>query len=247
MEAQARRYRYTWRASVFSSFLSPLLFLLAMGIGLGSLVDQRGGPAGLAYVAWLAPGLIMAAAMQTGFGESTYPVLAAIRWTKSYHAALATPLVTSELVFGHLSWVAIRLTQVSLIYGLMAMLVGALTVGALLPLTAAGVLTGLAFAAPTMWFTATIEKDTAISTVLRFGITPLFLFSGTFFPISQLPTYMQPIAYVTPLWHGVELSRTWALGLEPVLHPLWHVGVLGAIITVSIAGARHRFHKRLVS
>lgn len=247
MEAQARRYRHTWRASVFSSFLSPLLFLLAMGVGLGSLVDQRGGPGGVPYLIWLAPGLIMATAMQTGFGESTYPVMAAIRWTKSYQAALSTPLETSHLVYGHLSWVAIRLTQVSLIYGLMAMLVGAVSPADVLPLTVAGVLTGLAFSAPTMWFTAAIEKDTTISSMLRFGITPLFLFSGTFFPISQLPTFMQPIAYVTPLWHGVELARTWALGLEPVMNPLWHLGVLAAITAVATVGARRRLFRRLVS
>jgi lipooligosaccharide transport system permease protein len=246
LEAQARRYRHTWRASVFSSFLSPVLFLLAMGVGLGSLVDDRGGPGGLAYLTWLAPGLIMATAMQTGFGESTYPVMAAIRWTKSYHSALSTPLVTEELVAGHLGWVAIRLIQVALAYGAVAAAFGAIELRTLPLLAAAAVLTGLAFSAPTLWFAAAIEKDTAISSALRFGITPLFLFSGTFFPIEQLPVFLRPLAYLTPLWHGVDLARTWALGLEPTVSPVWHVLFLTALAGVGAVGGARRLRKRLV-
>ncbi len=246
MEAQARRYRHTWRASVFSSFLSPALFLLAMGVGLGSLVDRQGGPGGFSYLVWLAPGLIMATTMQTGFGESTYPVLASIRWTKSYHSAIATPIVTRELVAGHLAWVSVRMAQVGLVYGLVAIVFGAVTWSALLPLTIAGVLTGLAFSAPTMWFSASLEKDYAIASALRFVITPLFLFSGTFFPLEQLPAAVRPLAYLTPLWHGVELARTWALGIDPVMAPLVHVAFLVLLAVVGAIMGTRRLERRLV-
>jgi lipooligosaccharide transport system permease protein len=247
MEAQARRYRHTWRASVFSSFLSPVLFLLAMGVGLGSLVDERGGPGGISYLIWLAPGLIMATAMQVGFGESTYPVLASIRWTKTYHSALSTPLVTEELVIGHLGWVTIRLAQVALAYGAVAAAFGAVRLSVLPAVMLAAVLTGLAFSAPTMWFTAALEKDTAISSALRFGITPLFLFSGTFFPIEQLPVFLRPVAYLTPLWHGVELARTWTLGIDPLIRPVWHVLFLSALAGVGAVGGARRLRRRLVT
>lgn len=247
MEAQARRYRHTWRSSVFSSFLSPALFLLAMGVGLGSLVDRGGGPSGFSYLDWLAPGLIMATAMQVGFGESTYPVLASIRWTKTYHSAISTPLVTTELVLGHLGWVTIRLAQVALAYGLVAAAFGALRLSVLPLLIVAAVVTGLAFSAPTMWFAAALEKDTAIASAMRFGITPLFLFSGTFFPVEQLPVFLRPLAYLTPLWHGVELARTWALGIDPVLAPVWHILLLTALAAVGGVGGARRLRRRLVT
>ncbi len=247
MEGEARRYRHIWRASVFSGFLNPFLFLLAMGMGLGSLVDRQGGPAGIPYLSWLAPGLIVATAMQTGFAESTYPVLAAIRWIKSYDAALSTPVTVPELASGHLMWVTVRLVQVSVVYAAVASLMGAVEPSAILPLVVAATLTGLAFTIPTLWMTATIERDTRIASTLRFVITPMFLFSGTFFPIDRLPGGFRLLAYLTPLWHGVELARSWGLGLRPVISPVWHVTFLLAICGVSAVMAPRRLHRRLIT
>lgn len=246
MEGQARRYRHTWRASVFSSFLNPLLYLLAMGVGLGTLVDSRGGPEGFGYLQWLAPGLVLATAMQVGFFESSYPVLAAIKWTKSYDSALATPIETSDLVVGHLCWVAVRLIQVSVVFGAVAAGFGAISLAAVPGLIFAALLTGLAFSAATVWFTAHTERDPALSSMLRFGITPLFLFSGTFFPIEQLPAAMRPLAYLTPLWHGVELARTWALGIQPVMAPAIHVAVLVGVFAIGVIAATARLSRRLI-
>lgn len=247
MEGQARRYRHIWRASVFSGFLNPFLFLLAMGVGLGSLVDRQGGPAGLPYLVWLAPGLIVATAMQTGFAESTYPVLAAIRWIKSYDAALATPVTVPELAWGHLLWVTVRLLQVSVVYAVIAVPMGAVRPAAILPLVVAATLTGLAFTIPTLWMTAIFARETRIVSMLRFVITPMFLFSGTFFPIDRLPALVRPLAYLTPLWHGVELARDWGLGLEPVLPPKWHVTFLLAVCGGSAVMAIRRLHRRLIT
>lgn len=229
IEAHARVYRRTWRGSVISTFLSPVLFLIAMGIGLGALVDQGAGRAdlgGIPYLSFLAPGLLAATAMQTGAGDGSWPVMAGIRWTKTYFATLATPIGIRDLVVGHLGWVALRLTFVSVVFiGVMAGFGAGHGVGVALAVIPA-VLTGLAFSAGTTAFAAYLETDTGLSALFRFGIVPMFLFSGTFFPISQLPAWLQPIANVVPLWHGVELARGAALDLPTAWPPLLHIGYL---------------------
>src|SRR5215813_6574327 len=106
-------YRRTWRGSIYSSVLNPVLYLGAMGLGLGTLVDQHGtGSLGrVSYLAFLAPGLLAAGAMQTAMGESTYPVYGSVKWLKTYQAAIASPLRPSDLFYGHLLWTMFRLTM----------------------------------------------------------------------------------------------------------------------------------------
>src|SRR5665811_1395681 len=228
VEAHARVYRRTWRGSVISTFLSPVLYLLAMGIGLGTLVNRGAGTAsvGIPYLTYLAPGLLAATAMQTGAGDGSWPVMAAIKWTKTYTATLATPIRISDLVIGHLGWVGIRLTFVSTVFVLIMAAFGAVSVGVGLLAVIPAVLTGLAFAAPVSGYAAWLKRDTGLSNLFRFGIVPMFLFSGTFFPITQLPDWMQPLAYIVPLWHGVELTRGIAIGIAPTFSPFVHVAYL---------------------
>ncbi|HEY5652278.1 MAG TPA: ABC transporter permease [Acidimicrobiia bacterium] len=247
LERHARVYKHTWRASIISTFLNPILLLLAMGVGLGSLVDERGGPGGLPYLTWLAPGLLAAAAMQTAAGDSAYPMMAAIKWIKSYDAALASPIQVHHLVGGHMGWVLIRLGTVSVVFGGVMTAFGATTpVEAFLAIGPA-VLTGFAFAGPVTAYTANLQKETGLASLFRFGIVPLFLFSGTFFPIGQLPDWMEPLAFLTPLWHGVELTRWAALGLEPTVSPLIHIAVLLAFGSVFTVVATRVLKRRLIS
>ncbi len=221
VESGARVYRRTWRGSVISTFMNPILFLLAMGVGLGSLVDEGAGSANVGgdYLAFLAPGLLAATAMQTAAGDASYPVMAGIKWRKTYHAALATPLGVRDLVLGHLGWVTIRITFVTVVYGTIMVLFGATTVLKSLAAIPPAVITGSAFAALITAYTARLERETGLATMFRFGIVPLFLFSGTFFPVSQLPDGIEWFAYATPLWHGVSLCRNFALGTEFTVSP----------------------------
>lgn len=248
VEAGARVYRRTWRGSVISTFLNPVLYLLAMGVGLGKLVDAGSGTAtlDLPYLTFLAPGLLAATAMQTAAGDSSYPVMAGIKWRKTYEAALATPLAVSDLVVGHLIWVGIRLTFVTTVYAAIMTLFGATTVGQGLLSIPPAVLTGLAFAAPVTAYTARLKRETGLSNMFRFGIVPLFLFSGTFFPIEQLPDAIQPIAYATPLWHGVSLCRGFALGLDFPIAPLLSVAYLGLWMAAGTWLAIRIMRRRLV-
>jgi len=240
-------YRRTWRGSIYSSVLSPLLYLGAMGIALGTLVDAHGTArlGGLSYLAFLAPGLLAAAAMQAGVEESTYPVLGSVKWRRTYYAATASPLRPADLFHGHLLFTTMRLAMNSAIFLAVMALFGAVASPWALAALPAAVLTGLAFAAPVEAWAITVAKDTSFALIFRFGMIPLFLFSGTFFPITQLPAWLRPLAYATPLWHGVALCRSLTLGTASLGGALAHVTYLAAVAAVSIAAGNRSYRRRL--
>jgi lipooligosaccharide transport system permease protein len=252
VEAEAIGYKRTWRGTIISSFVNPVLFLAGMGLLLGKMVDQGGGRAELPipFITFVATGLLAATAMQTGFGEGAWPVMAGIKWRKTFDAMLATPLSVADLVGGRLIWGAIHLAFTIGIYAVVAVLFGAMELVPALEAVIPAVLCGLAFEAAATAFTAQLEKETGLSTVMRFGIIPLFLFSGTFFPVSQLPSWLQAVAVATPLFHGVELARKLALPEvgPPVVSsmPIWvHVAYLVAMTAVGWALAIRLLRKRL--
>jgi lipooligosaccharide transport system permease protein len=242
------QYRQHWRSTAFSSFLTPLLFLGAMGYLLGPMVDggERGGVPGVAYVAFLAPGLLAAQAMQSAVSDSTYTVLAGIKWRRFYHAMLATPLGVRDVLVGHLVFVLFRVTLTSAVFLAIAGVLGAVrSWWALLALPVA-VLCGMAFATPVFAFSATQSDGTNFNVLLRFGVMPLFLFSGTFFPVEQLPVWMQPVAWATPLGHAVQLCRDLTLGTPQPGPAVLHVGYIVAWMVVGFWLATRSFQRRLV-
>ncbi len=257
MTAAARIFEYdvrvflrTWRGGLVTTFLSPVLFLASMGFGLGRFVDSSGTAAGalagVPYAAWLAPGLLAAQAMQTGGFAMTYPIMGRIVWDKTYHGMLATPLTIPGIVFGEIGWVGLRLLVSSGVFLLVMTAFGL----ALSPLAVFAVpvaaLTGLAFAAPIAAYTPTQRNDQGFNAIFRFGLTPLFLFSGTFFPIEQLPAAIRPLAWLSPLWHGVDLIRQLTLGrMDPPL-AIAHLVVLSAFVVVGSAVALVTFRRALV-
>jgi lipooligosaccharide transport system permease protein len=252
VELRAMQYRRTFRASIFSSFLNPVLFLLAMGVGLGTYVDQSGTAnkalGGLSYLQFLAPGLLAATAMQAAAFESTFPIMGGLAWQKTFHAMFATPISARDIVVGNLAWITIRLTSICAIFTIVMTLFGAAASPLILLAIPAAVLTGMAFATPIVAFSATQRTPEKFNAVFRFGITPLFLFSGTFFPISNLPEMVRPIAWLSPLWHGVELSRQLALGTigdDPV-RAVAHVAILAAIVVLGTWWAFRTVEARLV-
>lgn len=246
-EGKMLNYKNNWKGSLVSSVLEPVLFLAAMGISLGALVDQAGRlDQGVGYLVFLAPGLLAATAMQTATFESTYPIMGALKWHRTFEGILSTPIKVRDLVNGHLLFILFRLvTTLGVFLAVMAAF-GALQVPVGLLALPAAVLTGLAFAAPVSAFAAWVKNDAGFAALLRFGIVPMFLFSGTFFPVDQLPLILQPVAYATPLWHGVSLTRGLSLGdLDPWL-ALVNVGYLVALALLGVWLARRQFDKRLV-
>jgi lipooligosaccharide transport system permease protein len=258
LEHELLVYRRVWRGSIFSSFLSPVLYLAAMGLGLGSLVDAGAGSAagagtasgaalaGVSYLAFLAPGLLASTAMQTAAGESTFPVMAGLVWVKSFHGMTATPIRPADVVVGKLTYIGLRILLVVTVFFVVTVLFGAIAgPGAVLAVPAA-LLTGLAFAAPIAAYSATQRDTNGFNALFRFGVIPLFLFSGTFFPIEQLPDLLQVIARLTPLWHGVDLCRSLALGTAEPVQTAIHVVYLGTMTAVGVAAALVTFRRRLV-
>jgi lipooligosaccharide transport system permease protein len=241
------QYKRTWKSSVATSFLIPILYLAAMGIALGSLIDKHShGVGGVSYLAYLAPGLLAGTSMQIGTNDMMYPVLGAIKWMRTYLAMLAGPLSVYDVLIGHLAWVATRIAIVVSIYlAVMAAFGTIFSFWAVLALPVA-VLTGMAFGAPMAAFAATLDKDSGFSTLYRFVIIPLFLFSGIFFPISQLPLVLQLVAYISPLFHGVSLCRDLTLGTVHPWPDLGHAAYLCLWVGVGYAVGRHTFAKRLV-
>jgi lipooligosaccharide transport system permease protein len=241
-------YRHVWRGSVFSSFLQPTLFLLALGFGVGSFVDARRAafPGGVSYLQFLAPGLLAAACMQVASLESAWPVLGKIVWRRNYYAMLATPLSIDDLITGELLWLAMRLMTVSTAFMLFASAFGVMRLVPLTLLAAiAAVLTGLAFSAPVIAYAATLKSGNNFNVLFRFIITPLFMFSGVFFPIDRLPAPLQWIAQLSPLYHGVQLVRGLTLGVLDPKRALIHVVFLVVFIVAGFVAAQQTFRRKL--
>lgn len=242
------RYRRTWRGTAVTSFLAPALYLAAMGYGLGSLVDRSSGSvtlAGLDYLGFLAPGLLAATAMQAAVMECTWPVLGALRWERSYHAMRATPLRPPDMLVGHLLFVTLRLVLTVAAFLLVAVAFDALRSPWVLAAWPAAVLCGLAHATAVEAFSITRENDHGFAALNRFVVVPLFLFSGTFFPVEQLPRPMELFAYATPLWHGADLCRDLALGVAEAGPSLGHAGYLLLWFAVGAAFAVRNYRRRL--
>jgi lipooligosaccharide transport system permease protein len=249
VEHRAYQYKRTFRASIFGSFVNPALFLLAMGLGLGGYVDRSTDSAlqGVSYLQFLAPGLLAAAVMQTGSFEASFPILGGLQWNKTFHAMVATPLRARDVALGNLVWIALRLTLVGSIFAAVIVLFGASRSPMIVLAVPVAVLTGIAFAAPITAFTATQRTPDRFAAMFRFGITPLFLFSGTFFPIENLPAFLQPVAWLSPLWHGVVVCRGLMLGTigDAPLLAVVHVAVLLVIVVIGTLAAIRTIHARL--
>lgn len=239
-------YRRTWRGSIVSSVLNPVLYLTALGIGLGKLVN-RGNTLGMPYVDFVAPGMLAVVSMQIGTFESSYPVMASIRWTRRYHAILATPVRVRDVVRGHLLYVASRVGTAAGIYLVALVAFGAVHSPWAVLAWPAAILLGVSFAAPVSAFAAWLENEEGFNALFRFGVTPLFLFSGTFFPLARLPHGIRELAYVTPLWHGVDLMRHLTLGTPPLWSSLGHVAYMALWFVGGLWLAERTHTRRLVT
>jgi lipooligosaccharide transport system permease protein len=241
-------YRRVWLGSAISSFLAPLLYLGAMGFGLGALVNRSGGGVdGVPYVQFVAPGLLAATAMQTGVGESSYQVMGAVKWQRQYHAMLAAPLGPVDLVLGHAAYILVRIALSCVAFTLVATLLGAIPS----PLAVVGllvaILCGAAYTPVVMAFSARQENDGNFNLLFRFGIIPMFLFAGTFFPVDRLPGWIQPLAWLTPLWHATTSVRQLTLGIPDWPAIALHCAYLLAWVVAGIVLAFRSYRVRLVT
>ncbi|SDP53964.1 ABC transporter permease [Lentzea jiangxiensis] len=238
-------YRRNWRATAVSSFLTPVLFLLALGLGFGSQVQSTALIGGVPYLQYLAPALIVVTAVQGATFESTYPVMSQFMWQKSFVAMVATPITPAQVLYSQVMWIGSQLLlRAGVFVGIAALLGAAAGPGILLAIPLA-TLAGLAFGAPLVAYSATLDKPDAFTNIFRFVLMPMTLFTGAFFPVSQLPDWLLPLVWLTPAWHGIELARGATFGTLGVLPALGHIAYLGVLVAVGIALGVKFFHRRL--
>jgi lipooligosaccharide transport system permease protein len=243
-------YRRNWRATAVSSIVQPLLFLLAFGVGFGALIDGTGRAAqatgGVDYLVWLAPALLCVSATQTALFDSTYPVLSGFKWQRHYLAMTATPVAPAHVVAGHLAWLLVKVGGCGAIYVVIIAVFGGVTSPGIVGSLLAALLTAAAVAAAVTAFTAGVQDEgSAFSVLFRLVLIPMMLFSGTFFPVAQLPPWVRPVTWLSPLWHGTVLARDAALGGGALLPALGHVAFLLAVAGVGAVVAVRRFRRRL--
>ncbi len=244
LEHRLNGYRRVWRGSVFSTFLLPVLFLLGMGISVGAYVN-RAGELGVPYLDYIAPGLLASTALQVAIGESTWPVMSAFSWIRVYHAMRASPLRPKDIVGGELLFISLRVGMSAVGFLVVMTLFGTVHSGWGVAALPVALLTGAAVTGPVLAFSATIKSDNMFALLFRFAVIPMTLFAGVFFPVAEMPLIARWIAYVSPLWHGVELCRAATLGSPLILPAAAHVGYLAAWAVVGYLLACSRYEKKL--
>ena len=220
----------------------PLLYLSSMGLGLGALVDSgSGGVDGVSYLVFVGPALLVSSIVMEASGEFTYPVMSGFKWQKHYYAAAASPLTPTQVTLGEVTAVGIRFVAETVVFWLMLLLFGAVTSPWSWLVILIAPVAAMAFGAPLMAFAATQQDEGAqFAFVQRFVVMPMFLFAGTFFPLTAMPWYLQWIGWISPMWHGTQLARIVSYGMP---NPWWltvlHLVVLlVAAVTGTVVAAR---------
>jgi lipooligosaccharide transport system permease protein len=245
-ERELRVWTRLWRGSVFSGVLSPILFLGAMGVGLGGLVDDNAGKVdGLDYLVFVTPGLLVGAAMQNASGAALWNTMGGHKWAGNFRAAIASPLRPSDVCLGYLLWLSAYTAMTAVPFLAVAALLGGVPSAWAVLAIPATALCALAFAAPLVAYAMSQDTEMNFSAVIRLGVMPLFLFSGTFFPLDQLPGALRPLAWVTPLWHGVELARGATTGSLGAGWIVLHLAVLAAFVAAGLAWGFRTSTRRL--
>lgn len=244
-ERKIRALRGYASSAFITSIANPVVYLLALGVGLGSLVPQ--GVQGVDYLVFVAPALLAMSAVFVANEESTYQILVGFKYRPIYVAMHQTPLRGVDIVAGHVTFVALRMAATALIYFLVIVAFGGISQWSALWMVPIAAMTGLAIGSAIMAYAATITTDRGqLPMLYRLVFVPLFLFSGTFFPLEQLPIWLQPIGWISPLWHGAEWGRVVSYGhVEPSWLTVLHGVYLGVWIVVGVVLAVRTFTRRL--
>lgn len=240
-----------WMGSVIAFGLgNPILFLLSVGLGVGALVDANSGAEGIggvSYLQFVAPALLASAAIQGVMDEVTFPTMDGFVWDKLFFAINATSVSARQIADGVMIVALGRGLFTTLMYLGILLLFGAVPLSSVLPLILTSMLAAWGWSAVMLAVTARLENDEGYFAVIsRFVVAPMFLFSGTFYPLEQMPIYLQPIGWVSPLWHSTELGRTLSYGapIEPWLIAV-HLGYPLLLGILGMALSYPKFRERL--
>ena len=228
-----------WKGALLPTFLDPFFYLLALGFGLGTYIAH--GINGIPYKEFVAPGLIASAAMWSAAFETTYNVYFRMNELRLYDNVLSTPVEPQDLVAGDIAWSATRATVYGIVVLIVVASVGLVSSPWAIAIPPFVLLGGLCFSVIAYTFTALIPKIDLYSYFFTLGITPMFLFSGIFFPFNQLPGWVEVVAWLTPLYHLVEITRGLATGPDGVqilIHTAWLAVVAAALFVIPVRALR---------
>jgi lipooligosaccharide transport system permease protein len=250
--AEARlRTMLKWIWLIISlAIANPVLYLVSIGLGVGAYIDKNTGGMGVdgvSYITFLAPALLATAAIQGAIDESVYPTLEGFKWNKIFFSMNATPLSGNHIATGVFLNSLIRVTFTAVIYWLVMLAFGVLESPRAWLAIFTAIMAGAAFGAMMQALAGMLENEDIFFTVLnRFVIMPLFLFSGTFYPLTNMPIYLQWIGWISPLWHATELGRWLTYGHEISSLMLYtHFIFLNSLLLIGIIASRRIFTRRL--
>src|SRR3954471_8425959 len=236
----ARVFSKLWRGALLPTFADPFLYLLAMGFGLGTYVAHING---IPYKDFIAPGLIASAAMWSSAFETTYNVYFRMNELRLYDNVLSTPVEAQDLVAGDLIWSATRSTVYGCVVLIVVSIFGLVSSPWAILIPPFVTLGGLCFSVIGYTFTALIPKIDFYSYFFTLGVTPMFLFSGIFFPFNQLPDWVGVVAWFMPLYHLVEITRGLATGPEfaqIAIHAGWLLAVSALLFPIPVRALRRK-------
>lgn len=239
-------YRRIWKVNFITPLLEPLFYILAFGLGFSGLIGQvHYGGVELSYTRFIAPALIATAVMSNSFFETTYASFVRMYYQKTFDAILATPLSLEEIIIAEIVWSATKAVGAAAIMLTVLALLGFIHLPQGLLLIPMAFWGGLAFGAIGMFFTGIIPTIDMFNLPIFLFITPMFLFSGTFFPVANLPQWVRPVASALPLYHLTELARWFSLGIKET-DPIASMGYLTLFILFFTFLALRVMRKRLI-
>ncbi len=249
-EARLRNMaKFLW-VIIFEALANPMLYLVSVGIGIGSLVDQNlgeNGVGGVSYLTFLAPALLATTAIQSAMDEVVFPSLDGFKWQKSYFAMNATPLTPRQIASGVFLAAMVRTVFAVTCYWILLYLFGALESDRAWLAIVTAILAGAGFGALMLGLISFIENEDLFLTVVnRMIIMPMFLFSGTFYPLSNMPIFLQPIGWISPIWHATELGRflTYDYPISGIMVTV-HIAVMLVLLFTGLLWAFKNFERRL--
>jgi lipooligosaccharide transport system permease protein len=249
-EYRLRSMMKWWGAMLAFGLGNPALYLVSVGIGIGGLINKANGGhllGGVPYLQFVAPALLASAAIQGVMDEVTFPVLEGFTWEKYFFAINSTSVSAKQIANGVMLAAVMRGILTVLMYGGILLVFGAIPVASLLPLMFSSMIAGIAWSAAIMAISAHIKNDDGVFAIIgRFVIAPMFLFSGTFYPIDLMPLYVRWIGWISPLWHATQLGRGYTIGLvEPLWLTLVHYLYFAVMFTVGMWLVYRAFVRRL--
>ena len=238
-------YRRTWIV-LFSGFFEPLFYLGSIGFGLGALVGTVSGPGGqpISYQLFVAPALLASAAMNGAIAEGTFNFFFKLRYNKTFDAILSTPLSPGDVAVGELVWALIRGGIYAVAFIVVMAILGLVVSPWVILAVPAALLIGFAFGGVAMAATSFMRTWQDFD-LIQLVILPMFLFSGTFYPLDAYPEALRVVVQLTPLYQGVDLLRSLVVGhLDGSL--LVHVVYLAAMGVGGLLVVSRRLDKLLL-